>query len=90
MSAAEVIAQIEALSAEERVEVAKEILLRLDPPDLKIVERTLRRLAHPDVPEEIWLGYEDCEDGNFVDMETALFEEPPPEVLDRSLRAERK
>ena len=73
MSAAEVLAQIEALPEAER----------------KIVERALRRLNHPDVPEEIWEGYEDSEDGHTVDMETALFEEPPPEVLDRSLRAKR-
>jgi len=77
MSAAEVIAQIEALPKAERVAVAKEALHHLDPADLKIVERTLRRLAHPDVPEEVWEGYEDYEEGRFVDMDTILREEPP-------------
>ena len=62
MSAAEVIAQIAALPEAER----------------KIVERTLRRLTHPEVPEEIWEGYEDYEDGRFVDMDLVLREEPPP------------
>ena len=89
MSAAEVIAQIEALPVAERVKVAEETIRRLRPDWLKIIDRFLRRLAHPDVPEEIWEGYEDYEDGRFVDMETALFEEPPPKVLDRSLRAKR-
>jgi hypothetical protein len=78
MTAAEVIAQIAALPVAERVEVAKETLIRLDPADLKIVERALRRLTHPDVPEEIWEGYEDYEDGRFVDPELVLREEPPP------------
>ncbi len=62
MSAAEVIAQIETLPEAER----------------KIVERALRRLTHPDVPEEIWEGYEDYEDGRFVDIDLVLREEPPP------------
>lgn len=61
MSAAEVIAQIETLPETER----------------KIVERALFRLRHPEIPEEIVRGFEDCEDGNFVDMETVLNEEPP-------------
>ena len=61
MSAAEVIAQISALPVAER----------------KIVERALFRLRHPEIPEEIVRGFEDCEDGKTVDMETALYETPP-------------
>ena len=56
MSAAEVIAQIEALPVAERVKVAEETIRRLRPGWLKIIDRFLRRLAHPDVPEEIWEG----------------------------------
>jgi hypothetical protein len=77
MSAAEVIAEIETLSANELVEVTQRALRRLAPGDLKAVERALRRLAHPDIPEEVWEGYEDYEDGRVVDLETALHEEPP-------------
>jgi hypothetical protein len=77
MSIAEVLAEIEALPQAERVQVAKETLRHLNANDLKIVERTLRRLAHPDVPEEIWEGYEDAEDGRFVSPEMILNEEPP-------------
>jgi len=77
MSIAEVIAEIEALPEAERVQVAQETLRRLNAGDLKTVERTLRRLAHPDVPEEVWEGYEDAEDGRFVDAEMILKEEPP-------------
>jgi hypothetical protein len=80
MSAAEVIAEIEALPATERVKIAKETLRHLTPEGLIVVERVLRRLAHPDVPEEVWEGYEDFEDGRVVDLETALHETPPPRL----------
>jgi hypothetical protein len=43
----------------------------------KSVQRLLRRLEHPEVPEDFWLGLEDSEDGRDIDMETALFEKPP-------------
>ncbi|MEI9893502.1 MAG: hypothetical protein WDN28_06280 [Chthoniobacter sp.] len=52
----------------------QETLQRLNAEDLEIVERTLRRLAHPDVPEEIWEGYDDAEDGRFVDSALVLNE----------------
>ncbi len=39
--------------------------------------RLVRRLEHPDIPEDVWRGMEDAEDGRPVDMETA-FSEPPP------------
>ena len=77
MSAAEVIAQIEALPEAERFEVAEETLRHLAPAALKRMERKLFRLRHPEIPEEIVRGFEDCEDGNTVDMETALYETPP-------------
>jgi hypothetical protein len=51
--------------------------------DLKIVERTLRRLAHPEVPESFWDAAEEMEDGVGVDMATALTQQPPAQVLER-------
>ena len=77
MSIAEVIAEIGALPEAERVQVTQETLRRLNADDLKIIERTVRRLAHPEVPEEVWEGYEEAEDGRFVDPEMILNEEPP-------------
>ena len=77
MSVTEVLAEIEALTETERVRVAQGTLRHLHVDDLKVVERTLRRLAHPEVPEEVWRGYEDCEDGHTVDMDVALNEVPP-------------
>jgi len=43
----------------------------------KPIERLLRRLEHPDVPEDFWAGMEDIEDGRIVDMEVAMNEVPP-------------
>lgn len=78
MSAAEVIAQIEALPEAERAQVAEETIRRLSLAEIRKLDRIFRRLAHPDVPEEIWEGYEDYEDGRFVDPDLVLREEPPP------------
>ncbi|KAB2646235.1 MAG: DUF4299 domain-containing protein [Verrucomicrobia bacterium] len=75
MSAAEVIAQIADLPVAERVEVVEGIIRHMSPDQLKRFDRFIRRLTHPDVPEEIWEGYEDYEDGRFVDAETILSEQ---------------
>ena len=72
MSVAEVIAEIEALPEAERVMVVEEILRTLSPDELKTVERFLRRITHPDVPEDVWEGFEDTEDGRVVDMHDLL------------------
>jgi hypothetical protein len=56
--------------------VAKRILQTLcgNP---NVVERIMRRIENPDVPEDVWRGIEDAEDGRLVDMETALYQQPP-------------
>ena len=77
MSATEVIAEIETLPTAERVAVVEETLRRLGLSD-KTIERRLRRLAHPEVPEDFWAGIEDVEDGRVVDMERVMSGEPPP------------
>ena len=41
----------------ERAEVAQASGGVRNATDLKIVERTLRRLAYPDVPEDAWEGW---------------------------------
>jgi hypothetical protein len=85
MSVSEALPILEAMSPDDCAEAVARTFLRLDPEQQKAFERRLRRLMHPDVPDEVWEGFEDAEDGRFVDMETALHEEPPPWVLDRSL-----
>jgi hypothetical protein len=75
MSATEIVKQLEALPRVERANVAKHVLKTLCD-DPKVVERIMRRIEHPDVPEDVWRGIEDAEDGRLVDMETALHERP--------------
>ena len=85
MSVAEVIAGIQTLTSAERASVIENTLPQLSVEQLKLIDRQLRRLAHPEVPSSFWEGIEDAEDGHGVDMETALRETPPPYVLDRTL-----
>ena len=77
MNAAQVLAEILALPREEKLRVVGDTLRQLTPEDLKSAERLLRRVAHPDVPDEVWEGFEQCEDGRTVEMETALSTPPP-------------
>jgi hypothetical protein len=77
MSAQEVIDQLEALPPSDRAAVLRETLSRFCPQSSKAIERLLRRLENPDIPEDVWRGIEDAEDGRFVTMETALNEKPP-------------
>lgn len=78
MSAEQIIEEIRALPPEERAKVFKKTLSGLYPKAGKVLERFLRRLENPDIPEDVWRGIEDAEDGKLVEMETALHEEPPP------------
>jgi hypothetical protein len=76
MSAAEIVKELEGLPLSERKHVAKRLLHNLCHDD-KVVERLMRRIENPDLPEDVWRGIEDAEDGRLVDMETALREQPP-------------
>jgi hypothetical protein len=78
MSAQEVLEQIEALPPAERTEVLKKTLARLCPNGGKAIERLLRRLENPDIPEDVWRGIEDAEDGRLIDMDEALTELDQP------------
>ncbi len=77
VSAHDVMEQIEALPAVEQTEVLKKTMVRLCPGNAKAIERLLRRLENPDIPEDVWRGIEDAEDGRLVPMETAMSGKPP-------------
>jgi hypothetical protein len=64
MSAAEVIEQIKELPADERAQVTKYVVENDD----------------SWIPDEFKEAMKDAEAGRFVDMETALFETPPPRL----------
>lgn len=69
--------ELRALPREKRASVTKRILKSLYPHD-KRVERLVRRLENPDVPEDVWRGIEEAEDGKLIDMDEALSELEPP------------
>jgi hypothetical protein len=77
MSATEMIAELTAMPEEARHETLKAILARLYPGGQKTIDRMLRRIENPDIPEDVWRGIEEAEDGRLVDMETALSQKPP-------------
>ena len=77
MSKAEIVHELESLPLPERAELLKGALVSLFPQSAKTIERLMRRLENPDIPEDVWRGIEDAEDGCLVDMETALTEKPP-------------
>jgi hypothetical protein len=76
MSAEQIIEEINSLPPKQRAEIFRKTLLGLWPAGGKTIERLMRRVENPDIPEDVWRGIEDAEDGRLVDMETALREAP--------------
>jgi hypothetical protein len=76
MSAQEVIEQLGMMARPDVENVARRALEALCK-DERIVERAMRRALNPEIPEDVWRGIEEAEDGRLVDMETALMAKPP-------------
>jgi len=74
VSAQEISEQLEALPAAQRVEVLRRALAGLCPQGSKVIERLCRRLENPDIPEDVWRGVEEAEDGKLMDLDEALTE----------------
>ncbi len=64
---------------EEKLAVIRRLVEQLGEGDgpRKTVERFLRRLAHPEVSEEVWEGFEECEDGRAIEIRDEHFANPP-------------
>lgn len=81
MTAAEIIKEIKALSREEQSRVLTQAIEEVSAHErkeiAKLLQRVQRRLEHPEIPEDVWEGFEQAEDGRTVDMETALTQPPP-------------
>ena len=77
MSAAEIIKELETLPAVERSSVARRVLATLYPGRAQAVDRIMRRLDHPDVPEDFWESVEEAEDGKAMEIRDEHFERPP-------------
>ena len=80
MTATEIIREAKNLPKAEKLQVIHHLLGAVDAGDVgqqKSVERLLRRLENPDIPEAMFRAMEDIEDGRTVDMETAFHDKPP-------------
>jgi hypothetical protein len=77
MTAATLESELRAVPDPVRGEVMGAALRAIYPASGKSIERLIRRMENPDIPEDVWRGIEDAEDGRLVDMETVMSEPPP-------------
>ena len=81
MTAAEIIKEIKALPPAEQSRVLTQAIEEVSAHErkeiAKLLQRVQRRLEHPEVPEDVWEGFEQAKDGRVVDMEIALTQPPP-------------
>ena len=77
MSVTEITQELAALPEAERLKALRTTLHQIYPQADTAVARLLRRLEHPDVPEEFWEGLEQAEDGKTLDVRDEHFERPP-------------
>ncbi len=69
--------ELKTLPEEQRVRIIRRAIQALSPTVLKDMERELRRFAHPEVPEDVWTGFEEAEDGRGIEIRDEHFERPP-------------
>ncbi len=69
--------ELKTLPEKERTQIISRALQELSPTALKVMERQLRRFAHPEVPEDVWTGFEEAEDGRGIEIRDEHFERPP-------------
>jgi hypothetical protein len=69
--------ELKTLPEEERARIIRGALQELSLSTLKALERQLRRCAHPEVPEDVWIGFEEAEDGRGIEVRDEHFERPP-------------
>lgn len=72
MNATTLTDELRTVPAPERAKVIGTALQAIYPDGGQTLARLVRRLENPDIPEQVWRGIEDAEDGRLVDMETAL------------------
>ena len=65
------------MPVQERRQTVKEILGLLYPANGTDIERALRRIEHPEVPEDVWQGFEEAEDGKGIEVRDEHFQNPP-------------
>jgi hypothetical protein len=82
VTAADIIKEIKALPLDEQRRVLAEAIEEVSSHEPKetatLLQRAQRRLEHPGVPEDVWEGFEQAEDGKLLDLDTALSQPYPP------------
>jgi len=76
MTATTLANELRAVPDPERGHVIGAALQSIYPQSGRVIERMIRRIENPDIPEDVWRGIEDAEAGRLVDMETAMTEAP--------------
>jgi hypothetical protein len=69
--------ELKTLPETERARIIRGAIQDLSPTSLKAMEWQLRRFAHPEVPEDVWTGFEEAEDGKGIEIRDEHFEHPP-------------
>ena len=77
MTATKLANELKAVPAKERAKMLSAALCDLYPKSGKFFERLVRRVEHPEIPEDIWQGFEECEDGKAIEMKEEHFDQPP-------------
>jgi len=69
--------EFKTLPEADRAQIICGAMRELSPQALKALERQLRGVAHPEVPEDVWAGFEEAEDGWGIEICDERFERPP-------------
>jgi hypothetical protein len=69
--------ELKTLPEEQRATIIRAALQELSPTVLRALERQVRRLAHPEVPEDVWVGFEEAEEGLGIEIRDEQFDRPP-------------
>jgi hypothetical protein len=69
--------ELKTLPETERARIIRGAIQELSPAALKALERQLRRFAHPEIPEDVWIGFEEAEDGKGIEIQDEHFQRPP-------------
>jgi hypothetical protein len=82
VTAAQIIKEIKALPRDEQCRVLTEAIEEVSAHErkdiAKLLQRVQRRLEHPEIPDDVWEGYEQAEDGKLVDLNITLTQPYPP------------
>jgi hypothetical protein len=69
--------ELKTLPEAERARILCGVMQDLSPQALRALERQLRRIAHPEVPEDVWTGFEEAEEHRGIEIRDEHFEQPP-------------